>query len=239
MNEISKTLSKFIFYMVAAVLLAWTASLTVTFIATALPNMPWYVPYLALVAFDGGMIAWLFVFLKYAEGVIQRATALGLTVFNFAGVSLLVIAEILLGGQTFTEAPQGLATWAIWGIGIWTVANVAGVILFHIGDPSAQKQMSIQNEKDAIWAGALKNLATRRTHNSSALAEELGGRMYDEMIAELFIDRDGDGRADLVQSRRPAVIEAPKENAPKREPATVDYGPSVNGGDPRPTQGRR
>lgn len=42
--------------MVALVLCLWTASLTVTFLQH-LPTLPWYVPYTALVAFDGGMIA--------------------------------------------------------------------------------------------------------------------------------------------------------------------------------------
>lgn len=202
MSEISKTITKFLFYAVAIVLLAWTASLTVAFISTALPNMPWYVPYLALVAFDGGMIAWLFVFLKYAQGTIQRAVALGLTIFDFIGVGLLVIAEILLGGQNLTEAPAALGTWAIWGIGVWTVVNVLGILLFHIGDPEAQVQMSIQNEKDAIFRGALANLGARRVENSKMLADQLGARMYATMLAELFVDRDGDGIPDLLQSGR-------------------------------------
>jgi hypothetical protein len=209
MNEIGKTLSKGLFYLVALVLLAWTASLTVAFIAVALPNLPWYVPYLALVAFDGGMIAWLFVFLKYAQGTIQRAVALALTLFDFVGVGLLVIAEILLGGQSLTEAPAALGTWAIWGIGVWTVVNVLGVLLFHIGDPEAQVQMSIQNEKDAIFRGALANLGSRRVENSKMLADQLGSRMYDQMLAELFVDKDGDGVPDALQSGRGGSVQIP------------------------------
>jgi len=222
MNEIGKTISKSLFYLVALVLLVWTASLTVTFIQAALPTLPWYVPYAALVAFDGGMIAWLYVFLKAAEGTIQRATAIAATIFDFLGVGLMVIAEIMLGGQTFTEVPESLGTWAIWGIGIWTVVNVLFVILYHIGDPEAQKQMSIQNEKDAIWQGALKDLASRRTHNSAALAAQLGGRMYQEMLAELFVDRDGDGRPDLLEARNSSddvIVDAPPQptHQPRQE----------------------
>jgi hypothetical protein len=216
MNDIGKTLSKAIFYMVALVLLLWTASLTVTFIQASLPTLPWYVPYTALVAFDGGMIAWMYVFLKAAEGTIQRATSLAATIFDFLGVGLMVIAEILLGGQTLTDAPETLGTWAIWGIGIWTVINVLFVIVYHIGDPEAQKQMSIQNEKDAIWQGALKDLASRRTHNSAALSAQIGGRMYQEMLAELFVDRDGNGRPDMLEAKTggPVVVDAPQQAPP-------------------------
>jgi hypothetical protein len=238
MSEIGKTLTKFVFYLVAIVLLFWTASLTVTFVAAALPTMPWYVPYLSLVVFDGGMIAWLFVFLKYAQGTIQRATALGLTGFNFIGVGLLVIAEILLGGQTLTAAPENIGTWAIYGIGVWTVVNVFGVLLFHIGAPEAQVQMSIQNEKDAIFRGALANLAERRVENSKALAGELGARMYDSMLAELFVDKNGDGTADLLQSGRNEGVTVPG-TASSASPAfaTVTY--PVDDPQPQPTAENR
>ena len=250
MSEIGKTLTKFVFYLVAIVLLAWTASLTVSFVASALPTMPWYVPYLSLVVFDGGMIAWLFVFLKYAQGTIQRATALGLTGWNFLGVSLLVGAEILLGGQTMAEAPEGLGTWAIWGIGVWTVVNVLGVLLFHIGDPDAQVQMSIQNEKDAIFRGALANLGPRRVENSKALADTLGARMYDAMLAELFVDRNNDGIPDALQSGQaipghvvassqpqPAAPQTPPQPEARPSTTTRPFGLEESG--PRPLSSSR
>lgn len=214
MKEIGKTLTKILFYFVAVVLLIWTASLTVDFISTALPSMPWYVPYLALVVFDGGMIAWMFVFLRYAEGTIQRAVALGLVMFDFLGVALLVMADILLGGQTMTAAPAGLGTWAVWGIGIWTIVNVLGVLAFHIGDPEAQVQMSIQNEKDAIFRGALGNLSERRTNNSKMLADTLGARMYQQMLDELSVDRNENGIPDALEGsfNIPGITAVPHAN---------------------------
>jgi len=236
-SEIGKSLAKWLFYFVAMVLLIWSSSLTYTFIAAALPALPWYVPFAALVAFDGGMMSWLFVFLKAAEGVIQRATALAVMVFDFLGVGLMVIAEILLGGQALAAVPENLGTYAIWGIGIWTVGNLGAVLLYHVGDPEAQKQMSVQNEKDAIWRGALADLATRRTKNSTALAAQLGDRLYQEMLAELFVDRDGDGRPDLLQSRNedvaiPAAVPAPvaQPNRSQERPITSPLPTVVNGG---------
>lgn len=150
---LTKTLAKFVFYAVAVVLFAWTANLTVAFLAAALPGSPWYVPLFGLVVFDGGLLAWAFVFIHYAEGNVQRAVALTLTGFNLIGVSLMTISEVLLGGQQLADAPVLLGTFAIWAIGIWTTANVAGVVLFHLADPQARKAMAIQAEKDAIWDG--------------------------------------------------------------------------------------
>ena len=111
-----KTIAKGLFYGVATVLILWTASLTYSFVATALPQTHWLVPLFALVIFDVGMLAWLKVFLDYAQGSGQRALALILSLFDFLGVGLMVLAEILLGGQTMVAPPENLGEYAIWGI---------------------------------------------------------------------------------------------------------------------------
>ena len=99
---LNRTIAKFLFYGVAIILLVWTSSLTYSFLSMALPGMFWAAPLLGLVVFDAGMIAWMFVFLSHAEGAIQRAVAIILTLWNFLGVGLMTIAEILLSGQTMT-----------------------------------------------------------------------------------------------------------------------------------------
>jgi hypothetical protein len=196
---LKRQISKIVFYLVAVVLLIWTASLTVSFIQSALPNAFWAVPYLGLVVFDGGMVAWMFVFLSHAQGAIQRATALILCVFNLLGVGLMVVAEIMLGGQTLVAAPESLGVMATWGIGIWTIVNVAGLVLFHLGDPEAQKEMAIQTEKDAIFSGALTNMKNRRVAQQAMLADELGGGIYAELLADVRRDSDRDGTPDIMQ----------------------------------------
>lgn len=206
---LNRTIAKFIFYGVALVLLTWTASLTVSFLRSALPNTFWLVPFLGLVVFDGGMIAWLFVFISHAEGAIQRSVALCLTVFDLLGVGLMVMAEILLDGQQLVNAPDLLATAAIWGIGVWTIVNVAGLVLFHLGDPQARKEMAIQSEKDAIWEGALDALKNRRVQDQQRLAGELSDVMFRQMLAELRADDDRDGIPDLLQRGAQSARQAP------------------------------
>jgi len=199
---LNRTLAKFVFYLVVIVLFTWTASLTVSFLQTALPNSFWAVPYLGLVVFDGGLISWLFVFLAHAEGAIQRAVALLLTGFNLLGVGLMVVAEILLDGQTMAAAPESLGTIAIWAIGIWTIVNVAGVVVFHLGNPQARKEMAIQSEKDAIFEGALGDLKNRRIAAQQALSRELSGVMFGELLSDIRADADGNGIPDLLERGR-------------------------------------
>ena len=127
-----KTIAKGLFYAVATILILWTGSLTYAFVATALPQAHWLVPLFALVVFDVGTLAWLKSYLDLAEGSGQRALALVMCVFDFLGVGLMVLAEILLGGQNLVSAPPALGEYAIWGIAIWTVINVGAVITWHL-----------------------------------------------------------------------------------------------------------
>ena len=199
---LNRTIAKFLFYAVALVLLVWTSSLTYSFLSMALPGTFWLVPLLGLVVFDVGMIAWLFVFLSHAEGAIQRAAAIILCLFNFVGVGLMTISEILLDGQTMVEAPAMLGTVAIWAIGIWTTVNVLGVLVFHLGDNKARREMALQSEKDAIFDAALDDLKTRRIAAQKALSQEMSAVMMDELTASLRADNDRNGIPDLLERGR-------------------------------------
>jgi len=243
---LNRTIAKFVFYAIVLVLLGWTSSLTYSFLSMAMPGEFWLVPLLGLVVFDGGMIGWLFVFLSFAEGAIQRAVALVLTLFNFIGVALMTIAEILLGGQTMTAAPEMLGAAAIWGIGIWTVVNVLGVLIFHLGDNQARRAMAYQAEKDAIFDAALGDLKTRRIAIQSTMSAEMSDAMMREMIAELRTDIDGDGRADMLERRgdigKKAYIvdNAPRQAAPTSTPAATPLARPTgqgNGPAPKPLRG--
>lgn len=220
------TIAKFLFYIVAVILLGWTATLTYSFVAAALPGMAWYVPLLALVVFDAGMIAWMYVFLQYAEGSGQRAVSILLCVFDFIGVSLMVIAEILLGGQTWAVPPESLGEMAVWGIGVWTIVNVAGVIAFHLLSPEARKLMALQSEKDAIMETALEMVTKQRVATGAAIASDISRGMYDQLKAELLGDANQDGIPDLLQSRNGVMSNDNQNSRSKQESANESRGNS-------------
>lgn len=199
-----KTIAKGLFYGVATVLILWTASLTYSFVATALPQTHWLVPLFALVIFDVGMMAWLKVFLDYAQGSGQRALALILSLFDFLGVGLMVLAEILLGGQTMVAPPENLGEYAVWGIAIWTVVNVGGVLIFHMLQPDARRKMVLQSEMDLVFDEALKKLSTRRV----AIGGELSDRLADGMLAQLVAGLAIEGNRPALEPALPVATEA-------------------------------
>ncbi len=213
-SGLKRTGSKVVFGLISVVILLWTGYLTTSFLSMVLPASFWVVPYLGLVVFDGGMIGWMFVYLYLAEGSMQRTIALGLTVFNLIGVGLMTIAEIVLGGQTFTAAPEMLGTVAIWGVGIWTFVNVAAIVGFHLSSPDARIAAAIQEEKDAVVDEALTDLSNRRSDNAKLLSSQLGAGMYKTLVSELGADRDGDGLPD--------VAERPSNRRTPATPATPD-----------------
>ena len=183
-----RTIAKGLFYGVATILILWTGSLTYAFVAGALPQAHWLVPLFALVVFDVGMLAWLYVYLNYAEGSGQRAVSLVMCIFDFLGVGLMVLAEILLGGQELVSAPAYLGEYAIWGIAIWTVANVGAVIAFHLLHPEARKKMALRAEMDLVFDEALQKLSTKRANISGQLSDQLSDGMLVQLMTELSAD---------------------------------------------------
>jgi len=254
-SGLKRTGSMITFGLISVVIFLWTAYLTTSFLSMVLPTSFWVVPYLGLVVFDGGMIGWMTVYLYLAEGSMQRAIALGLTIFNLIGVGLMTIAEIVLGGQTFTAAPEMLGTVAIWGVGIWTFVNVAGIVAFHLSSPDAKIAAAIQEEKDAVVEEALTDLSNRRTDNAKLLSSQLGAGMFRTLVTELGADMDGDGQPDLAErpSNRGKVNGAPawrdldledlvtmlveeRLKAKAAQPVTASENGHGPGHDTRPTQ---
>jgi hypothetical protein len=208
----NRTIAKGLFYGLTMVLILWTGSLTYSFVAGVLPDAHWAMPLFALVVFDVGMIAWLKVFIDYAQGSGQRAVSLVMCLVDFMGVGLMVLSEIFLGGQSLVAAPQNLGEYAVWGIGIWTVANVAGVIAFHLLHPETRKKMALRTEMDAVFDEALTKLQTKRARISGHLSDQLSDGMLAQLTAELAADGSHDDPSGVTQTpwaqtRQPIGVE--------------------------------
>jgi hypothetical protein len=190
MKDLAKPIAKTIFYLLAVILLVWTASLTLSFIGRALPEIA-LAKYFALAVFDVGAVAWLLVFLSSAEGIGQRVTAILATVFDLVGIGLMVAAETILGGQNYVQIPENLGAIAIWGIAVWTFVNVLAVFAFHILDVEVQKSISIKSAHDKIQAQALAQLDKRADEIAEETAQILAERMINETLLSLSVMQNG------------------------------------------------
>jgi hypothetical protein len=219
----NKTLAKAAFYFMATILLLWTGTLTYSFVSGVLPNSHWAVPLFALVVFDVGMIAWLKVFIDYAEGSGQRTVALVTCIFDFIGLGLMVLAEIFLGGQSLVAAPENLGEYAVWGIALWTVANVGAVVAFHLLNPETRKKMALRTEMDAVFDESLKRLTDKRAAISGQLSDQLANGMLRQLVAEIAADANKDGIPDLFQAGQIFAV----DTAPQRATNGVNQGTPV------------
>jgi hypothetical protein len=187
MKYISGFASKVGFYLFCAVVFAWTASLTVSFVGQVMPGSA-IAPFFALGVFDGGALVWLVVMLSLAQGVGQRTVALLMMVFDLLGVALMSVSELFLGGQTFAVAPANLGEIAVWAIGLWTFANLASAFLYHVLDPKMQEQITIGVAKDKITTAGLKELEKDLDVLGPELGRELGTRLKAQILLEMGLD---------------------------------------------------
>lgn len=181
----SKTISRGVFYFVAAVLFLWTASLTYQFVAEVLPGRHWAIPLLSLVVIDLGCLAWLVIFLNHAEGSGQRAISLAMCLFDLLGIALMSGSELFLGGQTLAQIPGFLGEFALYGLALWTVVNTAAVVGYHLSSPSARLQMRLQAERDAIFNESLERLKGKRAAVSGRVSDRMADNMLAGLLAEL------------------------------------------------------
>jgi hypothetical protein len=201
MKDLTKSIGKYVFMAFAVLVVLYTSSLTIDFVKMALPNVSPIVPMFAVLVFDGGMVIWSFVFVNYAEGVAQRALSSIMTLLDFTGLSIMVLAEVFLNGQSFVDAPENLGALAVWAIAIWTIANAGASIAFHLSSPESLRKMQVQNEKDAIVKEALSKLEAKRQEMSTDVSERMANAMYKAIVAELDTDRNNGGVPDIVQTQ--------------------------------------
>ena len=167
MKKITEYLGKGLTGLFVLGLLAWAANLTILAVRAAIPDQP-LTPYLALVLFDGGALAWMQIFLKQSKGTPQRAAAILLTVLDLAGVIAMSAGGLHL-----------IASNAISKILLWaTLTNVSAWYWYKLSSPDnleaiqaqnledelteeAQRQAKMNIEREAVKLGAV--LATRTT----------------------------------------------------------------------------
>ena len=179
-----KLISKILFYMVAAVLVLWTASLTYAFISTALPNQP-VTRYFALVVFDVGMVSWLMIFMFGAEGIAQRGIAFLLSLFDLVGVGMMVYAEIFLGGQTLVASTGNIGLYALYAVVIWTIINLVGVWAYHYTEPENLKRMKIRGTQDKLLAKSLEKLERKIDAISDDVSDQLADGMKVDVLHQV------------------------------------------------------
>lgn len=189
MKPLLKPFAKVLFYALAAALFIWTGRLTYDLATALLPDMA-FAGLFALVLFDFGCIAWLWVFVHYAQGTGQRVTAIILTLLDLIGIGGVSLVELYMGGQSFIEVPPAIPTLAVWVVVIWTFFNIAAVVIFHLASPEAVAEMAMQSERDKLRQESLKLLSEKMNEVAESISHDLA-EVLKEQTLEGLVGRNG------------------------------------------------
>jgi len=171
---------------VAGALMIYSASRTVNLLQMTLPEGQKDMAYLALLAFDGALIAWTLVFMFGAEGGFQRAIAGIMIVVSLTGVIVGFGADQLLNATTgglFDKTLLGNnfgMTATLITVGI-IAANIAATVFFHIMSPENRLRMQEEGFNEQIQSAAEHKSNEQIPH----LAAQLAVQMTNSRMARL------------------------------------------------------
>lgn len=189
--------------MMGLALLGYTAIRTLDLVQLTLPADQQAVGYLALVAFDGGLIGWTLFYLHGAKGAWQRGIAALMIAVSLAGVLLGFGADTFYQANergTLAQLDPALVATAIWGMVLIIGANVGAVTAVHLTDPEARRQQAEEEARDRITETALRQIQQNAERLAAELAPQLGAAWLSEMRAQYTA-----GTAAPAPRRPPAV----------------------------------
>jgi hypothetical protein len=183
MKNLWKMIAKISFYVVAAGLMAYAAMRTLHFIQATLPADQQAVGYLALLATSVGAIAWLLVFLHYAEGIAQKAIALILVLVDTAGEFAIFAFDTLLvtgeAGMIEAMTPSEVQTVVV-GMSALIAINIFATIVYHLVDVGNMREMRESFVKDKLEGEAMKLIEKRGEEIAREMAPKLAEEWADE-----------------------------------------------------------
>jgi len=168
-------------------LLIYTATRTLHFLQMTFPPDMQYVAYLALVAFDVGILGWTLFATTAAEGAPQRAIAYSMIFVCVVGVVVATIADTALVSQQngITKAPPNIATIGMWGSIIVIVLNVVAGICTHLFSPSHMRKFELESVHDEIHQLTIDHIKSRARDIMPQLAAENAEHWVRQTMSEV------------------------------------------------------
>ena len=179
-----KVIGLVIVNLIGGVLLIFTALRTLDLIQLTLPLESQNLGYLALVAFDGGLVGWTVYHIWAARGGWQRGISLGMIGVSLVGVFIAFGTDTQYQAAargTVASIDPDLISAAIWGMTGIIAANIAAIVTTHLKDPDVQRMQAEEEARDKITDAALKQIAS----NAETLAAELAPRLGSQWISEM------------------------------------------------------
>jgi hypothetical protein len=209
-----KWIARVLFYAVAIGLFVYAASRSLDFITATLPASQKAVGYLGLLATSGGAIAWLAVFLFYAQGTGQKALSVLFVVIDLLGEFALFTFDTLYrsgeSGMIASLSADEIRT-VVLGLSALIALNIGATVAFHLFDPETSKRMREESARDVLDDEVLKVIENRAPQIASQIAPQIAAQ-WESDFTERFGNMSalGLGNLSIAQSR----AETQEEDAP-------------------------
>ena len=204
-KSLMKWIARVLFYAVAVGLFIYAASRSLDFITATLPASQKAVGYLGLLATGGGAIAWLAVFLFYAQGTPQKGLSVLFVVIDLLGeFALFTFDTLYRSGESGMIASLSAdeIRLVILGLSALIALNIGGTIAFHIFDPETSKRMREESARDVLDDEVLKAIETRAPQIANQIAPMIAAQ-WEADFSQRFGDMTalGLGNLSTVQSK--------------------------------------
>jgi hypothetical protein len=232
-SALHRAASKLILWGIVISMLIFTATRTMHFLMLTIPVDQQYTAYLALAAFDIGVLAWLYYATNAAEGTGQRVVAYGMIFVCSGGVLATTFADMQMGAAANGLTPAvdpNMATTALWAVMIVIALNFFGGVMTHLLDPKHMKHLSVEGAKDRILTASLTAIDERAgevaPRIAAAMAEHWERQILIEMVGSLPVQIAGSRAALALPSPKNADVDdngvpAPAAFVPSEKPAAA------------------
>ena len=144
MTTLLKYIAAVLFFVLAVMLIGWSASRGLDFIQTTLPEGQKTSAYFGLAGTEVGMIVWLLVFMYAARSIGQYVIAGLMTLIDLAGAIALFSFDTLLrageNGMIESLSADEVRT-VIIGLNVLIAANVIATVGYHLAESETQKRI--------------------------------------------------------------------------------------------------
>jgi 4-amino-4-deoxy-L-arabinose transferase-like glycosyltransferase len=206
-----KKLASYLVLLVAGALMIYSGARTFHLLSQTLPKGQEVLAFLALLAFDGGLVAWLAVFMFGAQGGAQRAIAMLMICVSLIGIVL------GFGGDTLmTAADNGMIQDASIGMSalilttLIIAANIAAVTFYHVLSPENQRRMAEESARSQIEDAALGSIKSQAQQLSQELAPIVAAAWVADMRAHYLAQLTPEAQSKALSAPKPAQLESAK-----------------------------
>lgn len=212
---------KIILWGIVLGMLVFTAIRTLHFLMQTFPPDQQYVAFLALAAFDIGVLAWFYFATNSAEGAAQRTVAYGMIFVCAGGVIITTIGDMVnvSAANGLTTTPSWWFTASLWGVILVVVLNVVAGIVVHLVDPKHQRHLAQEEARDTIHKATLASIKKRAGEIAPRLADQVTQAWEDDVMREMT----GHLPIRVVEADQPPLRALPpaSPSAPASQPASL------------------